>query len=274
MYSQYWKLEREPFENTLDPAFFFPSQTHQAALLKLRYLIENRKGAGVLVGPTGLGKTMVVHKLSDDLGSDFCPWVRIAFPQMSADDLLSFLAHRLAGDSAGWADLLPRSVALRKIEESLAEHSAQSRHPVIIVEDAHLIDDSNVLQTLELLLNFQQSPQGSFSLILLGDRLLLSRLARMPRFDDRLAVRAMLQTLSHDEVARYIRFRLEVAGASEAVFDEDALAAIADLSHGVPRHINRLADLALLVGYADGRRSLGANDVAAVSEELATISAE
>lgn len=278
MYSQHWKLNRQPFENTLESEFFFPSQTHQAALLKLRYLIENQKGAGVLVGPTGAGKTFVTHRLAKEMSQQAGPWLNFVFPQMSADDLLTDVAIRLGGESAAadWPthSVLPRSAALRIIERSLDEHSRAGRHPVLVIDDAHLIDDPATLQALELLLNFQQPPQRAFSLILLGDRLLLSRLARLPRFDERLAVRAMLQSLSPDETARYIRFRLEVSGARNAIFDAEALAEIAELSDGVPRRINRLADLALLVGYADGRSQLTAQDVASVSEELATVGVE
>ncbi|MFM9963249.1 MAG: ExeA family protein [Planctomycetaceae bacterium] len=275
MYSQHWNLQRPPFENTLDPEFFFPSQTHQAAVLKLRYLIENQKGAGVLVGATGAGKTFVSRRLAQDLSQQAGPWLHFPFPQMSPDDLLSDLAIRLAGESvlAGMAPqtLLPRSSALRLIEQSLDELARAGSHPVIIIDDAHLIDDPATLQTLELLLNFQQPPQRAFSLILLGDRRLLSRLSRMPRFEERLAVRAMLQSLSTDETARYVRFRLEVAGSRHSMFDAAALEEIAQLSGGVPRRINRLADLALLVGYADGRQQLTESDVANVSEELAVV---
>lgn len=275
MYSEHWNLERPPFENTLAPEFFFPSQTHQAALLKLRYLVENQKGAGVLVGSTGTGKTFVTKRLSHDLSQQAGPWLYFPFPQMSADDLLSDLAIRLAGESvlAGTPphSLLPRSSALRLIERSLEEHSRVGRHPVIVIDDAHLIDDPATLQALELLLNFQQPPQRVFSLILLGDRLLLSRLSRMPRFEERLAVRAMLHSLSADETARYIRFRLEIAGAKSSMFDPAALEEVARLSDGVPRRINRLADLALLVGYADGRRQITSSDVANVSEELTVV---
>lgn len=278
MYLEHWNLERRPFENTLEPEFFFPSQTHQAAVLKLRYLIENQKGAGVLVGPTGTGKTFVTRRLIQELSPQVGPWLNFVFPQMSADDLLTDVAIRLGGESAtaDWPthSVLPRSAALRIIEHSLDEYARAGRHPVLVIDDAHLVDDPATMQTLELLLNFQQPPQRAFSLILLGDRLLLSRLSRLPRFDERLAVRAMLQSFSPDETARYIRFRLEVSGARKALFDAEALAEIAELSDGVPRRINRLADLALLVGYADGRHKLTATDVAAVSDELATVGVE
>ncbi len=289
MYSEYWNLDREPFENMLDPAFFYPSQTHRAALLKLRYLLENGKGAGALVGPTGSGKTFVVNCLANELGPDFGPWVHLLFPQMSADDLLNFLALELGGESsvnrlstlAGQADgqeytssFRSRGAALRVIEKALVEHTQHGRHPVIVIDDAHLIDNSETLQALELLLNFHRAPQCVFSLILLGDRLLLPRLSRLPRFDERLAVRSMLQPLVPEEVAQYIQFRLEVSGARELMFDADALEGIAQLSGGTPRRINRLADLSLLVGYADSRTSVSADDVFAASEELTAVGVE
>ncbi len=272
MYSHYWNLDSQPFENTLDPAFFFPSQTHQSALLKLRYMLENRKGAGVLVGPTGSGKTFLVHRLADGLVPHAGPWVHVVFPRMSADDLLNYLATQLGHAASTSTDnRLSRSAALQNIEQSLVEHTQQGRHPVIVVDDAHLIDDAEALQTLELLLNFQRSPHCDFSLILLGDRLLLSRIGRLPRLDERVVVRSMLQPLSQAEVARYIRFRLEVSGVRNPMFEAAAIDEIAQLSGGIPRRINRLADLALLVGYADERTTLSAEDVTAVSEELTTV---
>jgi general secretion pathway protein A len=275
MYLNHWNLKRLPFENTLEPEWFFPSQTHQAALLKMRYLIENQKGAGVVVGATGFGKTFLMRRLEQELNGAIGPWLQIVFPRMSPDDLLCDLADRLRGERANGEtqpmEPRPRWLALRQIEQSLDEHARADRHPVIVVDDAHLIDDPDTLQALELLLNFQQPPRRCFTLILLGDRLLLSRLSRMPRFDERLAVRAMLQSLSPDETARFIHYRLEVAGNRSAVFEPDALAELAEQSGGIPRRINRLADMALLVGYADRRQRLTAQDVASVSEELATV---
>ena len=144
---------------------------------------------------------------------------------------------------------------------------------MIIVDDANLMDDSAALQTLELLLNFQQPPRCVFTLILLGDRSLLAKLGRMPRFLDRLAVRASLQPFTVDEVGEYLQHRLEVCGADHMMFDSAAIREIAERSGGLPRQINRLADLALLVGYADQHKTLSAEQITAVSDELTTAAA-
>ena len=44
MYENYWQLLAKPFEGSGDPRFYYPSEVHQGALLKLRYAIESRRG--------------------------------------------------------------------------------------------------------------------------------------------------------------------------------------------------------------------------------------
>jgi general secretion pathway protein A len=72
----------------------------------------------------------------------------------------------------------------------------------------------------------------------------------------------------------YVQHRLQAAGAARPLFDERALAAIHRLSHGSPRRINRLCDLALLIGYAEERTILGEAQILAVHEELTAVTPE
>ena len=79
MYEQYWNLTCRPFESHFSPAFFFDSETHQAARLKLRYLIENRLGTGVLCGEIGTGKTAVAAVLQHELAETCGPLAHLSF---------------------------------------------------------------------------------------------------------------------------------------------------------------------------------------------------
>ena len=47
-----------------------------------------------------------------------------------------------------------------------------------------------------------------------------------------------------------------------------------ELTHGIARRINRICDLALLIGYAEGQRSISAAALASVSDELVHITPE
>jgi general secretion pathway protein A len=84
MYEAYWRLEHRPFENTNDPRFYYPGESHQGTLLKLRYAVENRRGGAVLAGGSGTGKTLLVQALARQLNDSCQPFVQLVFPQMSA----------------------------------------------------------------------------------------------------------------------------------------------------------------------------------------------
>ncbi|MGQ0636901.1 MAG: ExeA family protein [Planctomycetaceae bacterium] len=270
MYERYWQLDFNPFENDADPRGFFRSEPHQAALLKLRYLIDNRKGAGLLAADTGLGKSYLLRTLARQLDDACGPWVHLVFPQMSAGELLAYLAADLGGAREAVAGGLDRTV--REIERLLALHCESDHHPVIVIDEAHLIDDPRVFEALRLLLNFQRNQHHQFSLILAGQRELLSAVRRLLPLDERLCVKCVLRAFSPTETRDYVAHRLEIAGAQRPIFAEPALRAVHELAAGVPRRINRLCDLALLVGFADESATISAEQVESVAQEL-TLSA-
>jgi MSHA biogenesis protein MshM len=278
MYEQHWGLGRAPFRNTADPAFFFRSATHQAALLKLRYAAENRLGACLLAGGVGYGKTCVASMLAHELGETFRPAIHVRFPQLGPAELLSHLAVELGREQPQADSDLPvgsgesgLDATVRTIERHVCRHAAAGRRPLIVVDDAHLISDQRVFQTLQLLLNFQQQEVCDFTLILVGERTLLGRIGRMPQLNDRLGIKALLRPLSREETFDYVAHRLEAGGAGTTMFDPAALETVFEQSGGVPRKINRLCDLSLLVGYADGLSSVTSAEIEAVSDELVAV---
>lgn len=275
MYERYWQLDCNPFDNDADPNAFFRSETHQSALLKLRYLIENRKGIGVTVGGSGLGKSYLLRTLTRQLDESCGPCVHLVYPQMSPAELLAYLAIELGaspqsvGSETGGLDR-----TIREIETLLKRHSEQDRHPVIIVDEAHLVDDLQVFQALRLLLNFQRNQRHQFSLIFVGQRELLQTIRRLGQLEERLSVKCLLRALTADETADYVARRLKAAGAEREIFEPAAMQPLYELSAGVPRRINRLCDMALLVGFADESEKISPEQIEAVAEELVTVATE
>jgi len=271
MYESYWRLSQKPFESTADPRFYYPGETHQSALLKLRYAVENRRGGALLTGTSGSGKTLLLGMLREGLDERFAPLVHLVFPQMAPEDLLAYLADKLAGVEPGEPHDggLPRSI--HRIERFLADNAAAGRHAVVAVDEAHLIDDAESLEALRLLLNFATDDGPGMTLLLIGQTGILPTLERTPQLEERLAVKSLLRPFSESETAAYVAHRLRVAGASGTIFEPDALSALHALSRGVARRINRLADLALLIGYAEERETLSAEHLEAVNDELVAV---
>jgi len=268
MYERYWDLACRPFENQFSTPFFFHSETHESALLKLRYAIENRLGVGVLCGGIGIGKSAVAAELSQELAPSCGPVVHVLFPEMPAAEFLAYLASKLGGGDAP-ADLRSdMDRTLQRIEGVLRSFVQKGRRPTIVIDDAHLIDNVRVWECLQLLLNFQHDAGCDFSLVLVGGLSLMGRLERTPQLNDRVAVFSVLDPLSRTETIRYITHRMAVAGAKREIFHRTALDALCERSGGIPRRINRLADLALVVGYADDLTEITGNEIDAVAEEL------
>lgn len=269
MYESHWQLKAKPFEDSLDGRFYYPSEAHQGALLKLRYAIENRRGAALLSGAAGLGKTLLIQTLSQQLADSFQPRVHVVFPQMPAEQILAYLAGELTSETYPTTPAVQQCV--RRIEKALHENAQAGKHAVIVLDEAHLLEDARSLETMRLLLNFQQEGQPCLTLLLVGHPSLLPTLDRTPELDERIAVKCLLRRFTLEETISYISHRMNAVGGSRPIFDQPALEAIHHLSHGVPRRINRLCDLALLVGFAEERSSIGASQVESVSQELVAV---
>jgi type II secretory pathway predicted ATPase ExeA len=273
MYETYWQLQEKPFENCADPRFYYPGESPQAALLKLRYAVENNRGGALMAGTAGTGKTLVVAMLRNLLGEKYAPFVHLVFPQMDTADLLGYLADSLEGSPSN-GDNHGVQTSIQRIERFLSENSRQGRHAVIVVDEAHLLTRPQTWEALRLLLNFQTAGQPSLTLLLAGQTALLPMLERMPQLDERLGVKCLLRAFNEEDTAAYVTHRLKVAGARRTIVNSDAFAALHELTGGVARRINRLCDLALLIGYAEELKTLSAAHFESVCQELVTIAPE
>ncbi|MCO6456299.1 MAG: AAA family ATPase [Pirellulaceae bacterium] len=270
MYESYWQLQAKPFEPAADSTYYYPGQTQQGAMLKLRYALENHRGAAVLCGAAGLGKTLVARLLLKQLPARFAPRVHVVFPQMPADQLLAYLACELSQSAPAHGT----EHNILRIRDTLREAHDAGQHAVLVLDEAHLIHDPRALETLRLLLNFEFDGQSALTLLLVGHPPLLTTLERIPEFDERIAVKCLLKRFRLEESVSYVHHRLQAAGARQTIFENDALEAIHRLAYGIPRRINRLCDLALLVGFAEERTVIDAAQIAAVAEDLVAVSAD
>jgi type II secretory pathway predicted ATPase ExeA len=271
MYEAHWQLAARPFDHSADARFYYPGESQQGALLKLRYALENRRGAALLAGAAGLGKTLLAQTLTRQLGESLSPKVHLVFPQMPASQFLAYLADQL-GAAGGPSLTIEQS--LKRIEMRLRENAKAGKHAVIVIDEAHLLDDAEVLETVRLLLNLEQDARSLASFLLTGQTSLLLAIERRPDLEERLAVKCLLRRFKPEETMGYIQHRLTAAGAKKSIFTDGALEAIHQESLGIPRRINRLCDLALLVGFAEELTSIGRDQIAAISEELTGATAE
>ena len=246
MYEKYWGMNKLPFENVPDPDCVFLSSKHDEALMRLLYATKSQKGAAMLTGEIGCGKTTISRLFIQGLSSDEYEVGLIANPMLAPSDFLKEILYQLGCDKTanGKSDLL------RIINEQMMKNLQQKKKTVLIVDEAQAIEDVNTFEELRLLLNFQLNDRFLLTLILIGQPELKEKVAAIKQLQSRIAISYHLRPLDIQDTARYIIFRLKKVGAKSVMFTEDAVKKIFEHTTGVPRRINNICDLCLLVGYS------------------------
>ncbi len=252
MYIQHWHLYEKPFELTPDPKYVYYSKAHEEALLRLIYTVRDSKGAMLLTGGYGCGKTVLSRVFLNELvGAGKYEVALMTNPRYSAKELLVEIIYQLGGDRH---DYKTKGELLHIFNEMIYRNLEEQKETVIVIDEAQAIEDIETFEELRLLLNFQQNNRFLLTLILIGQPELRARLKGLPQLKQRLVIDYHINPLDEKDCSQYVDHRLRIAGATREVFDPAAKRLIFRNSGGIPRVVNGLADTALLVGYSENRK--------------------
>lgn len=248
MYESYWGLNEPPFALTPDPRFLYLSKEHEDALMMLHYTLTRNRGAGMLVGDIGLGKTTLSRKLIELLDPISYKIVLIVNPVLTPIQLFQEILYQLDVP----AQTRNRQQLTQILFENLLKMYERGQRAVLIIDEAHLIRTTSTFEELRLLLNCQMNDQFLLSLLLLGQLELRQKVEKVPALKQRLAVRHQLKPLDYHSMTEMIDFRLKTAGftGERSPFTPDALFEMHQFTGGYPRLVSQVADNALMIGMA------------------------
>lgn len=248
MYEAYWGLSEPPFSLTPDPRFLYLSRSHEDALMMLHYSILRNKGAAMLAGDIGLGKTTVSRKLLELLDPVTTRVVLIVNPILTPTQILQEILNQLGVEF----ESRNRQALVQELHKALVASYERGQKVVLLIDEAHLCRSSQTLEELRLLLNCQMNDQFLVTLVLLGQLEMKGKISKVPALEQRLAIRHTLQPLDVTETGEMINHRLRIAGylGEHSLFTPDAIYEIHRHTGGTPRLICQVADNALLVGMA------------------------
>jgi len=276
MYEQYWNLKEKPFQNTPDPRFFYLSSQHEDALMKLTYVVAQNLGAGLLTGVFGCGKTLLAKVILRDLGKQkFCT-AYISNPLINEPgELIRAIVRSLSPQQLPEkkSELLVDPL-LEKLHNILIDNVREGKENIVIIDEAHTINDPRIFEQLRLILNFQTEERFLLTLLILGQPELKNKIEAIKPLAQRVPIRCHLDPLREEEIAGYIEHRINVASNQESssgakpVFDKEAIKVVYNYSGGIPRRINTLCDLVLLSGFAKKIQKIDADFVESVIKEF------
>lgn len=247
MYEIYWNLSTLPFQNVPDPDAYFPSTTHEEAVRRIIYAIRGDKGGVLFIGDIGTGKTIVSRTVVKKLAGNDIDIGIITNPALDRNDLLREILYQL-GISSSFNSKLD---LIHKINDKLLINFQSGKKTVFMIDEAHLVADTSILEEIRLLLNFQLNDRFLLTLILIGQPELKKIIHNIPPLEQRLTIKYHLRHFTLEDTQKYIIYRLRYAGTENPIFTMDAVELIYQYTDGVPRRINQICDFSLFIGYSE-----------------------
>ena len=273
MYLNHFHLALAPFSITPDPRFVYLTERHGNALSHLLYGLGQGGSGGfvLLTGEVGTGKTTLCRLALEQLpnGTDVA---LVLNPSLNPLELLETICEELKLDVSKARGQMKPLVDLLNAE-LLAAHAGGRRVVLMLDEAQNLSSDS--LEQVRLLTNLETATQKLLQIILLGQPELNEMLAKpeLRQLAQRITARYHLDALDAVESAGYIEHRLFVASDespsfSTKIFSPAALRTLHQISGGIPRVLNVLADHSLLAGFAENALRVDAKMVRRAAREV------
>ena len=263
MYLEHWGLQEFPFENVPDPKFMYFSQEYEEALVRLLYAVQRKKGCALLTGDVGCGKTTLSRVLIQKLMESDCEIGLITNPSLDPHEFLKEITFQL-----GLSSQSNMKVDLSNmIKTKILENEKNEKSTVLIIDEAQLISRAT-FEEVRLMLNFQLNDKFLITLILIGQPELRDIIKDIKQLDQRIAIKYHLKPLTENEVREYIAFRLQTAGCQKKIFTEDALDEIYQASGGIPRQINNICDMSLMIGFISKLIMIDAGTVKRIIQDI------
>jgi len=248
----HFRLKAQPFGKQLPDVDLWLDPSRKLAVERLVGAVTNRQHA-LVRGDPGVGKNCLVRAMRARLSPNQFRIVYVANVTVGRRDFYRQLSLALGLEPRGTAAAVFEAIQ-REARASWTEHRI---HPVLIIDEAHLMPEST-LGHLHVLANFDMDSSPLLSLILVGlpelhDRLRLgvhrSLLTRIPTLVD-------IQPTTPDDTAAYVTARLETVGARPGIFASDALIAIHELAASGHEGCGAIAEGAMRVAMGKNEQQV------------------
>jgi type II secretory pathway predicted ATPase ExeA len=262
----FYGFSKMPFGRNLAPGMLHRHAAHGEAAARITWTMTE-KALGVITGEVGVGKTVAARAALAALDPARHLTIYIGNPVVGTRGICHAIVTALGGSPRfHTAMLIPQA------GDALAtEHAERGRIPVLVIDEAHMLDTSQ-LEGIRMLTNHDMDSASPFAALLIGQPTLRRRLklGQLAALDQRIAVRYHMTGMTQPETTSYLRHHLALAGRSDTLFSDDAISLIHQTSRGYPRAVNNLAIQSLLAAFAAGKAIVDESSARAAVTEVTT----
>jgi type II secretory pathway predicted ATPase ExeA len=252
MYDGCFGLTRRPFVAVPQVDYYFPAAAIEGARTTLVRCVQRGEGAGLVIGPSGTGKSLLCLLLAEQFRRSFQVATLASGRLSTRRALFQAILYELGRPYRG----MDEGELRLAVTDYLTTSNGMWHGMVLVVDEAHTLP-LRLLEEIRLLTNLAQDGQPLVRLVLAGGPALEERFAspKLDSFSQRLSARCYLETFNRTETQEYIRWQINAAGGrGEQVFPEAACASVFQATGGVPRLVNQVCDHALLLAYVAGQK--------------------
>ncbi len=245
----HYGFTRMPFGRDLPISALHRHRAHNEAVARIGWLIHTH-GLGVLTGEVGAGKTAATRAATATLDPSRNTVVYLPNPAVGVRGI-----HNAIVTALGVTPRFHHATLVPQTADALAaETTERGRHVILIIDEAHLLDTTQ-LEAVRMITNADMDSASPLTCLLIGQPTLRRRLklGDMAALDQRITLRYTMPGLDPDETRAYITHHVRFAGRSDTLFSDDAIDLIHTTARGLPRAVNNLAIQALIATYAQNK---------------------
>lgn len=260
MYHAHFGLSQSPFSITPNPDFFYSGSKRGDILDALIYAVAHGEGIIKVTGEVGSGKTMLCRMLAGMM-PDNVEVIFLVNPTLSREEVMFTLAGELEINTEGKR---PDEV-IRLLHQDLINKHINGKQVVLLVEEAQAMP-FETLEEIRLFSNLETAQHKLLQIVLFGQPELDDNLSQshMRQLKERITHSFKVPPMDASIISDFLMFRMRTAGYhGPDLFTPEAIKLLAEVSEGIIRRINILADKALLAAFAENTHAIQAKHIQA-----------
>ena len=225
MYQSYFQFDARPFPAPPQADFYVPTEAWEETLRTVARAIERAEGPALIIGGVGTGKSLLCHLLAAHYQKVFQVAMLSSTRLCTSRALLQHLLFELNLPYRERSEGELRFALMEALEPS-----PETEHGLLLIVDEAQSLSRRLLEEIRMLTNLVRDGQARVRLVLAGTTRLEEQFAhpRMESFNQRLACRCYLESLTREETATYIQAQLQSVsgGRPVEIFDDQSMAAV------------------------------------------------